>query len=220
MYIPPTKISSLFNRFCHQYHSLIYFNAPCVYPANNIWQPGKWYINRFCNWKVCEFAIICKFLWKCKTFLFSLLASAIRTIGAYSDKTRGAKTSIYESLMNWVVRNGLFLEDSEKTFKWESSWPYLPAGASTFQIKSCFLLLKSKSAKHWTCFVRHTSREKIFHRSDMAWHFKADNKWHLVNGTNLLFPFLYLCATVRYHIFFNHGTVLNKFLPAENIKCL
>lgn len=77
---------------------------------------------------------------------------------------------------------------------------YFPVGYSAFQIKSCFLLLKLKSAKHWTCFVRHTSREKIFRYNDMTWRFKADNKWHLVNATNLLFPLLYLCVAVGYHI--------------------
>lgn len=52
----------------------------------------------------------------------------------------------------------------------------------------------------------------------MTWHFKADNKWHLVNAADLLFPLLYLCVAVGYHILFNDGPVLNKFLPEKNIK--
>lgn len=112
-----------------------------------------------------------------------------------------------------------FLRGLWKTVQIEAlNCPYFPVGYCAFQIKSCFLLLKLNSAKHWTCFVRHTSREKIFQCNDMTWHFKADNKWHLVNATNLLFPLLYLCVAVGYHFLFNHGPVLNKFCARKEYK--
>lgn len=60
---------------------------------------------------------------------------------------------------------------------------------------------------------------KILQHNDTTWHFRADNKWHIVSATNVLFPLLCLCVAVGFHFLFNHGPVLNKFLAAKNIKC-
>lgn len=161
---------------------------------------------------------------KLKFLSFSLLGPEIAETFFFKRRKMGRKPSRSLCVGIGLRDEPSHLEQAFSRCLWESvqiralNWLCFPDDYFAFQIKRCFLLLKSKSAKHWTCFVRHTSRGKIFQCNDMTWHFKADNKWHLVNATNLLFPLLYLCVAVGYHIRFNHGHALNKFLPEKHFK--